>query len=449
VLGKQRIAEWADHDGAIKAVPCFMSEAPKKFLRWWILEDALRDRRGHWFEYQRAFLHGLSAEGDSVRFFVSKECSPEVAAVFQAQPVLPRSIWARMSDKAPKWRRLLRIPVHGLATYRAVSRLLAKYSAPHAPSSKLPVDRTWPDLIFVPTVLVHHLIGWIPLIKWKLRSLPTRVLLFFPNTPVDLDASGKPMLAPEPTAKFFRWCIQRLASEVRNGRVILGAETRPMTQALTEITGVPFTYLPHPVEISGLALSESAELRGARGGPLVFGAYGAARADKGSDLLQKAIRLALEEWPEIPVKFVVQWIKDFQDQKGQSVSCDPWLREHPKVEVIDEVLAGDDYTRQFRQTDLLLLPYGTDYRLRVSRVVIEALVGGKPVVVASATTLEEQSREFGASIAFDGASDVALLDALKLAVKDIDKLVEQARQRASAARHHFSVTAFRGVISGF
>lgn len=415
-----------------------MSESPKRALRWWIIEDALRDRRGHWFEYQRTFLRGLSAEGDSVRFFVSQECEPEVAEVFQAEPVLPRSIWARMSDKAPKWRRLLRIPAHGLATYRAISKLLTRHSP--LPTSDLP------DLIFVPTVLVHHLVGWIPLIKWKLRGRPTQVLLFFPNTPVDLDASGKPKLAREPTAKLFRWCLRQLTSEVQSGQVILGAETRPMAEALTEVIGIPFTYLPHPVETKDLAPPEPMDLGVVRDKPLVLGAYGAARADKGSALLQRAIRLVLEERPQIPARFAVQWIEDFQDEKGQGVSCDPWLRQHPKVEVIDRYFVGNEYQDQLKRTDVILLPYGNDYRLRVSRVAIEAIVQGKPIVVAGGTTLDDQRREFGAGVSFNSKSAVSLVDALKRVVSDVDKLSEQARRQAHSAREHFRVAAFRELL---
>jgi hypothetical protein len=418
----------------------------RQVLRWWIVEDALCERKGHWFEYLRTFQHGLVAEGDQVRFFASRECLAEVAREFKAEPLLPKSIWSRMSDGAPKWRRLLRIPAHALATYRAISQLLDGCSAPNAPSSQLPADRALPDLIFVPTVLVHHLAGWLPLVRRKLRSVPTRVLLFFPNTPLESDANGQLRLAGEPTAKLFRWYIRRFAPEVASGKVVLGAETRPMAKALSDITGVSFTYLPHPVDFSAEASTAVVDNLPENNRPLLCGAYGAARADKGSDLLQKAVRQLLEESPEIPAKFALQWIKDFRDEHGNMVSCDPWLRDHPKVEVIDEYFVGDRYREQLRKTDILLLPYGKDYRLRVSRVVIEALVQGKPVVVAAGTTLEDQSREFGASVAFDNRSVASLVQALKEAVADIAKLGVQAHGQAPAARDHFSVATFRNIL---
>jgi hypothetical protein len=415
-------------------------------MHWWIVEDALRGRQGHWFEYLRTFQRGLEAQGDQVHFFASKECTSEVAGLFRAEPVLPKSIWARMSDGAPKWRRLLRIPFHGFATYCAVSKLLAGSSPLHAPSSTLRAGRVTPDLIFVPTVLVHHLAGWLPLVRWKLRNVSTRVLLFFPNTPIKASANGGAHLAGEPTAKLFRWYIRKLAPEVASGKVVLGAETRAMAKALSVVTGVPFVYLPHPVDIAALPTSASGSAISGATGSILCGAYGAARADKQSGLLQKAIRQLLEEWPEVPARFALQWVEDFRDEHGDWVRFDPWLRNHPKVQVIDELFVGEEYLAQLSKTDVLLLPYGSDYRLRVSRVAIEALVQGKPIVVASGTTLEDQQREFGAGVAFDGRLAASLADALKRVVNAADKLGEHACRQALAARDHFSVSAFRALL---
>lgn len=419
-----------------------------KPLRWWIVEDALCDRRGHWFEYLRTFQTGLAAEGDNVRFFASRECSPEVAAAFGAQSVLPKSIWARMSDGASKWRRLLRIPAHALDTYRVVSKLLADCSASHVSSSALSADRTCPDLIFVPTVLVHHLLGWIPLIKGKLRRLPCRVLLFFPNAPVQLRNDGTPELTPDPTAKLFRVCIRSLATEVVSGRVVLGAETRPMVKALSEVTGVPFTYLPHPVELTAThSPAPRVSSPAAENMPVVFGCYGPARHEKGSDVLQAAIRSVLEAAPEMPARFCFQWLGDFDDEQGRKVVLDPWLKAHPKVEIIDSYFTEGGYAAQLAATDVMVLPYRTSYRLRVSRVVIEAMVLGKPVIVTSGTTLHDQAQSRGAAVACEDGSPESLASAIRVLLGRYESVARAAAEQADAASHEFSVHAFREMLA--
>ena len=427
-----------------------------KSLRWWIVEDALRDRKGHWLEYLQTFQRGLMAEGDEVCFFASEECSPDIAALFVAEAVLPPSIWARMSDGAPKWRRLLRIPAHGLATYRAISKVLADCSASHAPDSTLPDGRAMPDLIFVPTVLVHHLVGWIPLIKRKLRKLPCRVLLFFPNAPVGLREDGTAYLPPDPTAKLFRICIRSLAEEVASGKVILGAETRSMVKVLSEVTGVPFTYLPHPVELSTEHSPDTGDSVGRLGDPspqtpvpatsadpIVFGCYGAARYEKGSDILQSAIALVLKKRPDMSARFVFQWMGDFTDEKGDMVHLDSELQAHPKVQVIRKHFSEGDYERQLAATDVMLLPYRNPYRLRVSRVVIEGMILGIPLIVTRGTTLWDQASRYGCAKACDEDSAESVAEAILVLLDEYEETSRGAKDCRIEALRHFSVAEFR------
>jgi glycosyltransferase involved in cell wall biosynthesis len=442
-------------------------------MKWWIFEDALRDRRGHWSEYLQTFRRGLEAEGDEVCIFADRECEPVLAETLGAEPVLPKSIWARMSDGASKWRRLLRIPAHGFATYRAVSRLVTRHSSP--------VTSELPDLIFVPTVLVHHLAGWVPLIKWKLRDLRGRILLFFPNAPVCLDDNGVARVAPDPTAKLFRQCISALRDEVAQGKVVLGAETEPMAKALTEATGVSFTYLPHPVELSpksSLATRDSVGRLGdpspqtpvsvdrqgdlvalglspLRSGsasppvpatsadPIVFGCYGAARHEKGSDILQSAIALVLKKRPDMSARFVFQWIEDFADEEGRVVRLDPEVAAHPKVQVIRKHFSEGGYERQLAATDVMLLPYRSPYRLRVSRVVIEGLILGIPLIVTRGTTLWDQASRYGCATACEEESAESLAEAILALLDEYEEASRRAKDCRTEALRHFSVAEFR------
>jgi len=128
------------------------------------MEDALRDRIGHWYEYQLTFLRGLTKAGDSVRIFSSRDCADDVRSAFHAEPLLQKSIWARVSARAPKWKKLARIFTHGLSTCFTVLRLLQR-------------EPSKPEIIYVPTVLVHHLLGWfLVLLCYRGHS---RIVLFF------------------------------------------------------------------------------------------------------------------------------------------------------------------------------------------------------------------------------------------------------------------------------
>ncbi|MGF1532023.1 MAG: glycosyltransferase, partial [Puniceicoccaceae bacterium] len=393
-------------------------------MNWWILEDALRDRKGHWLEYLRTFRSGLEDTGDSLRIFASRECEPDVAAALGAEPVLPRSIWARMGDAAPKWKRFLRVFTHGWATYTTVLRILSrKQKAESGKHKTTSPNLQSPTILFVPTVLVHHLLGWYFLLAGKLRRAKTRVVLFFPNTPAYLDDDGTPRWNPDPTAKLFAFLIRRLAKWVRQGQLILGAETEPMVRAMTQLTGVPFLYLPHPVQ----PLGARSQTRHSNDTMIRFGAYGSARYEKGSELIQEAIRLYLENQPDSRARFSLQWIHDYPLPDGKMVRLDPVLVTHPQCEIINEHFPEGGYEAQIAQTDVVILPYREAYRLRVSRVVIEAMQAGIPTIVAKGTTLHQQAAEHGTLIECEQNNPQSILAAIRYAIANIDPL------RAAAA----------------
>jgi glycosyltransferase involved in cell wall biosynthesis len=393
-------------------------------MRWLIVEDALRDRKGHWFEYLGTFARELRAVGDDVTILADRSAEPFLLQQLPVKPVLPASIWHRMGDDAGALRRYLRVPVHAWQTYRAIK----KYLRENKPF----------DVIFVPTVLVHHLLGWTWLIKRVLKAAPGKVVLFFPNTPIVLDEqTNEPAWLPAPTAKLFCRLIQSLREEVKHGRVLLGAETQPMRAALMRLTGVPFTYFPHPVaplpEVAG-----EKNLRNDR--EIIMGSYGSARHEKGSDVLVAAVEEYCRRHPATRARFVLQSVDG--DQKL-------WARlaGHPKVRLIPNYFPDGEYIRQLGATDVLLLPYRrSSYALRVSRVVIEAMVQGLPVVTTRQTTLEDQAKQFGAAmVCVDGEAET-LIQAIHEMEQKFSTMQALAARQKPAAREHFSVAEFRRIL---
>ena len=65
-------------------------------MKWLIVEDALRDRRGHWLEYVSIFVRGLTALGDEVTVLCDRKAEGFIIELLGASPVLPESIWHRM-----------------------------------------------------------------------------------------------------------------------------------------------------------------------------------------------------------------------------------------------------------------------------------------------------------------------------------------------------------------
>jgi hypothetical protein len=664
-------------------------------MKWLIVEDALRDRKGHWLEYVSTFVRGLKELGDEVVVLCDRKAEGFVMEQTGALPVLPESIWHRMGDGAGAVKRYLRVPEHAIATLFAMRKVFRGFNhglhnrAPRQArdgategwpegrgsgnervkltrigreqvnaqgtcagdafsnpftselardcentsptrsasgpaeamraktremgsaggnqladskeflegqsqaglqmdSQKLQSIRTAndpsasveysssvlirgircqnadaldarpltldsgeaPDWIFVPTVLVHHLLGWWLLLKTGSVPKDSRVLLFFPNLPIRLDDMVLAHWSGGPTTKLMTWLFGQIRNEVESGRVVLGVETHAMRRALEGLIQIPVVYLPHPVEASTTGLQvettnhTNLHERGRQGGaqgtcagasepdslaseladspvselptrsassipcfdprpssldsrpkspatsytptatsakPIVFGCYGAARWEKGSDIFQDAIKLILknevasdgcrvasiqsectrELGPAFlpitsnplpatatgrPLRFAIQWVEDFRDWEGNLVSIDPWLLEHPQVEVIGRYFQGDEYGEQLERTDVMVLPYRSPYRLRVSRVVIEAMMNGMPVIVTRGTTLFEQAEEYGVVIGCEEGSAESLAEAILKAAENFEMMRVSAMQRSTMAPQSFSVGFFRELL---
>ncbi len=397
-----------------------------KPLRWLIAEDSLEDRNGHWFEYLMGFHRELPRLGDQVTWLVSRRATQEVISSFEALPVLPESAFRKVSDAAPSWRRYLRIPLHGWKTYRSLNVFLRR-------QEKI-------DMIFIPTVIVHHLLGWFFLVKTILKGRKTKVLFFFPNLPIRLNDSGS-ALDGSPTAHLTKKLLKGMAAEINSGQVILGVETLAMKRSAEEVFGVPFSYFPHPVApFSSPSLASTSPASAC----LNLACYGAARFEKGSELLVSAIQEYLRRFPESSVKFIIQWIDDFSLPDGMPATVPDILRNHPSVQIIGRIFDEGEYEQWLATTDVLLLPYrSSSYTLRVSRVVIEALVNGIPVVVTGGTTMAQQMQEFGSGVTCENEDIESLVTAITEVVSRHESLARSAGERRQKASDHFSVLHFR------
>jgi glycosyltransferase involved in cell wall biosynthesis len=410
-------------------------------MNWLVFEDSLESRKGHWLEYLDGFARELPKLGDKMILLVSRHADPNLCAHFSALPVLPESVCLKVSDVTPVLRRYARVPTHAWKTFWA-ARGFFKQSLES-------------EIIFVPTMTVHHLLGWFWLIKTSRRNSSARVLLFFPGLPICRRESAA-TLDGSPTSSLMRFLLRRLAKEIRAGMVVLGVETEAMRQAGEQAFGVPFTYFPHPVQPCEEEKAETQKtgtansgLRTANSDRLVFASYGAGRHEKGSDVLVTAIEQYLSRFPNSQVKFVFQWLDDFLLPDGKIASI-PWaLQQQTRVEIVTRLFDAGEYSRRLKQVDVLLLPYRqSSYGLRVSRLAIEAMVNGIPVIVTHGTTLAEQGEKFGTVVLCEDENVESLVEAIRETEQNFPQLKEHAERQKALARKQFSVEEFRRRLIG-
>ncbi|MFM8885428.1 MAG: glycosyltransferase, partial [Chthoniobacterales bacterium] len=116
---------------------------------------------------------------------------------------------------------------------------------------------------------------------------------------------------------------------------------------------------------------------------------------------------------------------------------------HPKVPVIREHFQECGYESQWAATAVMLLPYRNPYRLRVSRVVIEGMILGIPLVVTRGTTLWDQASKYGCALACEEDSAESVAEAILALLDGYEKAARRAKDGRTEALRHFSVAEFR------
>jgi len=398
-------------------------------MRWLIIEDSLENLNGHWYAHIRGFHQELPRLGDELVLLCSRRAEPYILKNLDARPVLPESLPLRTS-RVGTAKRTWKTLDYVLKSCSAISRQAGSTSAF--------------DWIFVPDVTLYHLLVWVCLIKTVLRYKRPRILLLFLGLPVQQKAGEGAVINGSTTSKTFRRLLRLIASDVAAQKVILGVESQTMKEAGETAFGVPFVYIPQNIPHSCEVLPI---LQPAGSGYITMACYGPARHEKGSDILVAAIKLYLERFPDSPTCFVFQWMEDFDAPKGVPARIPDMLFNHPRVEIIRQLLPPDLMIRHLAATQVLLLPYReSSYGLRGSRVVVEAMVHGLPMITTEGTTLHRQMQEHGAGLVCKDGDAESLAAGIREMELRYAEFKKKACERQPAAVDHFSIQTCREML---
>ena len=401
-------------------------------MRWLIVEDALLNRKGHWFEAVATFCQGFRQMGDEVVVLADAAVEPDIRDSLAAVPILPSSIWHRAGDGSGRLVRYSRVVIHPLQTWWVLRSYLRAN-----PSF---------DAIFVPTVGLYHVLAWLWLIKRRLRSRTTRVLLFFIHLPVGWDPqAGRPVKDGSPTSWLFFRLLKWFEPEIKSGKVVLGAETESTRAAVESFSGVPVTLFPQIV--IPLRKSESGPFQPPDG--IEMACYGPPRVEKGSDVLQEAIAIYRRRFPTGRARFTIHWPEDFKTAEGRVVAKSTDLLRDPRVQYLTEYIDHHEYEERIKRTQVMLLPYRLNpYGLRGSRVALEAVVNSIPVIATRGTSPAAAVESFGAGLVCEDGDPESLAFAIREMEESYDELRLAAKEKAPAAAREFSVESFRRVFLG-
>ncbi len=395
-----------------------------------IAEEALIGRGGHWLEYINSIAKGCREAGDEVLIAANLKADLGILEQLQANPVFPRNAWSNPKPPFGKLGRLAQLYLHNKGIYKSAEYYLKE---------KGPVD-----FVFVPTILIDHILGWKDFACKHAGKDAGTVFLFFVNGLGQYSEKNKSIHYPKnQRTSIYQKAFKAMRPLVEAGKVRLGCETQKMAKEFSQFSGLPFEYLPHPVEFSPI------EERPANN-PLVISCFGFARYEKGSDLLQKAILKIKEEKPDFKAQFMIQWVNAFKGPDGETINKDTRLQKDSQVSFIETSLDSEQYHNWIKDTDIMVLPYrARSYYARVSRVAIEAAVSAMPMIYTADTWNADiiEKDELGAGVAFESENLDQLINAIKEAVNNFPSLKAKAIERKGAAIQHFSANHFRSLLN--
>ncbi len=376
-----------------------------------LVEEAIPTTRGHWEPYTCAVANGFKQRGWQVTILGSGH--REEAGGIPVEKVFSGSIWDNPFESLTQPARFFSKVAFPLAWSSELQRHLGKnpnYS-----------------LLYAPNQLPAHLLAWS-------RILASKQAPQVPRLALGVNFFGSPGGGPPPLLYKMQGLLAKtlLASKVKVGRVHFFCENKVAQEWLTNFFGWPFTLLPHPVEC---AASQPTAL-GRRGAHFV--ALGFARPDKGSDILQESIASVLGHEGFEDIRFTLQW-GDESMFGSRAMPKHPIAVSSPQVTYVDSVLSAQQVADLLEQADVVVLPYrNSAYYARLSRVAVEAVSYGLPVIYPRNSSIGEIVDGHGAGIEFEDGEPASLSSAIVRAAANLDQIKASAHQRRAAAQTYHS-----------
>lgn len=342
-----------------------------------IVEEALKNRSGHWYEYNRAIVDEARKRGHEVRLLAHKDIESDICEELGATPFFPVTSWDQGYNYPQAWKRYLGILRHNISIARLLQKHFKTETAPY-------------DVVLVPTVVLYHWLAWRWLVFRSAGKWFGRVVLTTRNNAGEYDPESRSYTF-NASARVLARVLKSFRHSVGSGVVEFASDSSVLCRQYEELCRLDFRPYPHPRSTDHLPIPENESRK-----EVVFSALGPPRYEKGSDLIVKAVQQILKGDPKFPGRFVLHWTGPVYSPDGtETILPDEW-ENHPKVEVIRDNLTSEEYQRRIDKADVILLPYRrSQYHARLSGIVIEAFQSGIPCVCISDTWLERCLNEIG------------------------------------------------------
>ncbi|MCA1661996.1 MAG: hypothetical protein LC648_07485 [Novosphingobium sp.] len=325
-----------------------------------IVEEALKDYVGHWYEYVRAVAELNRGAGVEVSVVAHAAVSEALRAELGAIPLFARTPWDGDYRRGGWLERKLGFLRHNALVFRTMRKFLRR-------SGRF-------DCVFAPTVVGHHVWGWRLLWSLERKRIGRLVLLIRNNAGTYPEHRAEPRFGP--AARLFGLGLRSFAGAIAASRVTIATDSERLADEYLRLTGIRPEVFPSP-RVAALPPPAPRD----PSAPLHFACLGPARFEKGIDVLQRGIALYLADPASPAARFTIQWPHPIAEAAGRPYPPDPALAAGGKVAFLTEPLASTAYDALLASVDCMVLPYRrSSYRARISGVAVEAVTAGVPVI---------------------------------------------------------------------
>lgn len=390
-----------------------------------VVEEAFKRETGHWYEYVKSVAELNRLAGAETLTVGHVELDPEIRTELGAHAVFPWTSWDNLYRYPQAWKRYLGIALHNWRVYRVMNRFVKEHGAV--------------DILFAPTVAIHHVIGWrLLMARHGGRRIKQMVLLFRNNAGSYADGSATPVF--KRSTSILKWALQSFAPLMRKGQARFATDSRKLASEYACLCGIVPEVFPSPRIGAPPAPDTHVPADTA---PIRFSCLGPARFEKGIDVMQAAILRHLEVRPDTRAHFVIQWNEPILDADGADYPPDSRLTVDSHVELITAPMTSVQYDAAVAATDCMLLPYRrASYVARISGVAVEAVTAGVPLIYTKDTWMEDLVADVGVGIGVDDGDVEGIAAAIGAMVDGYARFRVAAVARAETARAAHSPHAF-------
>lgn len=368
-----------------------MESSNKRFL---IIEEALQDESGHWYEYTQSVIDLLVKNNFEVQVAAHINLKKNIIKNATTHPIFLVNAWSGIYKRGfLGLKRIVGFFKHNYLYYCTLSKFFNE-------NQKF-------DKIFSPTLsCTYHLFAWfLLLIKFNKEKIPSLLLLIRH----DIRRTRLSLLIAFIGLQLLRFFI-------KDKRVRLFTDSEQLASYYKQLTGYCFSTLPIPHINTEKIFISDVEKKIIR-----FVSLGPPRYEKGSDLILKALKKLTQKKTSHNFEFILQ-INDPRDLEKSFYEDILFLKRNQKIIFIEDALTREKYQSILLSADVIILPYRAQfYNKRTSGVAMEAISNGIPLIYTKDTWIESIVEKYGAGISIENEKIDSLIAAFYEMSKDFKK----------------------------